>query len=60
MANPDCGFAPSAPGEGPLPLAGKRKAKHSVSMRSEEELAMLVNGLDLKQTRQRNWYRKSA
>ncbi len=25
-----------------------------------EELAMLVNGLDVKQTRQRNWYRKSA
>lgn len=35
------------------------KGRHSVSMRSEE-LAMLVNGLDLKQTRQRNWYRKSA
>src|SRR5881628_2347061 len=32
---------------------------HSVTMRAEE-LAMLVNGLDLKQTRQRNWYRKSA
>ena len=31
----------------------------SVTMRSEE-LAMLVNGLDLKQTRQRNWYRKTA
>jgi transposase len=31
----------------------------AVTMRSEE-LAMLVNGLDLKQTRQRNWYRKSA
>ena len=30
-----------------------------VTMRSEE-LAMLVNGLDLKQTRPRNWYRKSA
>src|SRR2546423_6700567 len=30
----------------------------AVTMRSEE-LAMLVNGLDLKQTRQRNWYRKS-
>jgi hypothetical protein len=28
-------------------------------MRSEE-LAMLVNGLELKQTRQRNWYRKNA
>jgi hypothetical protein len=35
------------------------EGKHSVTMRSEE-LAMLVNGLDLKQTRQRNWYRKSA
>jgi transposase len=33
--------------------------KHSVTMRSEE-LAMLVNGLDVKQTKQRNWYRKSA
>jgi transposase len=32
---------------------------YSVTMRAEE-LAMLVNGLDLKQTRQRNWYRKSA
>ena len=31
----------------------------SLTMRAEE-LAMLVNGLDLKQTRQRNWYRKSA
>jgi len=31
----------------------------SVTMRAEE-LAMLVNGLDVKQTRQRNWYRKSA
>ena len=34
------------------------EGRHSVSMRPEE-LAMLV-GLDLKQTRQRNWYRKSA
>ena len=33
--------------------------KRSVTMRSEE-LAMLVNGLDAKHTRQRNWYRKSA
>jgi len=31
----------------------------SVTMRSEE-LAMLVNGLDVKETRQRKWYRKSA
>jgi transposase len=31
----------------------------SVTMRPEE-LAMLVNGLDVKQTRQRNWYRKSV
>jgi hypothetical protein len=30
-----------------------------VTMRPEE-LAMLVNGLDVKQTRQRNWYRRSA
>lgn len=33
--------------------------KPSVTMRTEE-LAMLVNGLDVKQTQQRNWYRKSA
>ena len=31
----------------------------SVTMRSEE-LAMLVNGLDLKQSQPRAWYRKSA
>jgi hypothetical protein len=30
-----------------------------VVMRSEE-LAMLVNGLDVERTRQRNWYRKTA
>jgi transposase len=35
------------------------EGRHSVSMRSEE-LAMLVNGLDVTQTRQRNWYRRSA
>src|ERR1700719_812771 len=35
------------------------ESRHSVTMRAEE-LAMLVSGLDLKQTRQRNWYRKSA
>jgi transposase len=35
------------------------EGKHSVTMRPEE-LAMLVNGLDVKPTRQRNWYRKSA
>jgi transposase len=34
-------------------------AVRSVTMRAEE-LAMLVNGLDVKQTRQRNWYRKIA
>ena len=33
--------------------------QRAVTMRSEE-LAMLVNGLDLKQTQQRNWYRRSA
>jgi transposase len=32
---------------------------HSVTMRAEE-LAMLVNGLDWKQTKPRAWYRKSA
>ena len=31
----------------------------SVTLRAEE-LAMLVNGLDWKQTRRRNWYRKTA
>jgi len=31
----------------------------SVTMRAEE-LAMLVNGLDVKQTKPRGWYRKSA
>jgi transposase len=35
------------------------EGRHSVSMRPEE-LAMLVNGLDVKHTKQRNWYRKSA
>ena len=34
-------------------------AVRSVTMRAEE-LAMLVNGLDVKQTRQRSWYRKTA
>ena len=37
----------------------KVEGRNSVTMRSEE-LAMLVNGLDVKQTRQRNWYRRSA
>jgi transposase len=31
----------------------------SVTMRAEE-LAMLVNGLDLKRAEPRNWFRKSA
>jgi transposase len=35
------------------------EGRNSVTMRSEE-LAMLVNGLDVKQTRQRSWYRRSA
>jgi transposase len=35
------------------------QSARSVTMRAEE-LAMLVNGLDLKQTEQRSWYRKSA
>jgi len=47
-----------AAGEGPFSLAGSRRQAQR-QMRAEE-LAMLVNGLDLKQTRQRNWYRKSA
>ena len=33
--------------------------QRSVTMRAEE-LAMLVNGLDLKHTQQRKWYRRSA
>ena len=33
--------------------------QRSVTMRAEE-LAMLVNGLDLKQTQPRKWYRRSA
>jgi transposase len=33
--------------------------RRSITLRPEE-LAMLVNGLDLKQTKQRKWYRKSA
>ena len=36
-----------------------REKQRSVTMRAEE-LAMLVNGLDLKQTRPRKWYRRSA
>jgi transposase len=35
------------------------EGRRSVTMRSEE-LAMLVNGLDVKHARQRDWYRKSA
>src|SRR6202795_3724037 len=39
------------------PAASEKQ--HSVTMRAEE-LAMLVNGLDLKQTQSRKWYRRSA
>jgi transposase len=39
----------------PAPNATQR----SVAMRAEE-LAMLVNGLDVKQTQPRKWYRRSA
>jgi transposase len=35
------------------------EGRRTVTMRPEE-LAMLVNGLDVKQARQRNWYRKTA
>lgn len=35
------------------------KDARSVTMRAEE-LALLVNGLDLKQTKQRDWYRRPA
>jgi transposase len=35
------------------------EGRNCVTMRSEE-FAMLVNGLDVKQARQRDWYRKSA
>ena len=37
----------------------KARGVTSITMRAEE-LAMLVGGLDLKQARARNWYRKSA
>jgi transposase len=36
-----------------------KEKQRSVTMRAEE-LAMLVNGLDLKQTQPRKWYRRSA
>jgi transposase len=36
-----------------------RETQRSVTVRAEE-LAMLVNGLDLKQTQPRNWYRRPA
>ena len=39
------------------PTASEKQ--RSVTMRAEE-LAMLVNGLDLKQTQSRKWYRRSA
>jgi transposase len=39
------------------PVASEQQ--RSVTMRAEE-LAMLVNGLDLKQTQSRNWYRRPA
>ena len=48
-----------APREGPVPLAGGGKGARSVTMRGEE-LAMLVNGLDFKQTQAGNWYRRPA
>jgi transposase len=38
---------------------GASEKQQSVTMRAEE-LAMLVNGLDLKQTQPRKWYRRSA
>jgi transposase len=37
----------------------EKEKQRSVTMRAEE-LAMLVNGLDLKQTQPRKWYRRSA
>ena len=39
------------------PTAGEKQS--TVTMRAEE-LAMLVNGLDLKQAQPRKWYRRSA
>ena len=36
-----------------------KEKQRSATMRAEE-LAMLVNGLDLKQTQPRKWYRRSA
>jgi transposase len=38
---------------------GADAQQRSVTMRAEE-LAMLVNGLDVKQTQPRKWYRRSA
>ena len=47
-----------APGEGPFPLAesGRQAQRDHAARRAGD----LVNGLDVKQPRQRNWYRKSA
>lgn len=42
------------PGTGP-----ETEGVRSLTMRAEE-LAMLVNGLDVQQTKRRNWYRKTA
>jgi transposase len=39
------------------PAANQKQ--HSITMRAEE-LAMLVNGLDLKQVQPRKWYRRTA
>jgi transposase len=43
----------------PVTQGPATEGARSVTMRAGE-LAMLVNGLDWKQTQQRNWYRKSA
>jgi hypothetical protein len=48
-----------AAGEGRFRWPAASEKQRSVTMRAEE-LAMLVNGLDLKQTQPRKWYRRSA
>jgi hypothetical protein len=48
---------PSEKGRFRCPVASEKQ--RSVTMRAEE-LAMLVNGLDLKQAQSRKWFRHSA
>jgi hypothetical protein len=43
-----------APGEGPLSLAGGEQPK---VLLNHEELTLLLGGIDLSQTRRRQWHR---